>query len=195
MQVTRRRGLPAAALAGLLLVTACSGTTTEIGGSPSAPRLEALATGPDGLIPEAERQALPSLVGTTLDGKPLDVATYRGKVVVLNFWASWCPPCRDEAPSLVEVATQTRPLGVEFVGVNIKDEQTSAAAFERKAAVPYPSLHDQPGELLLRFRGIVPQTPPTTLIIDREGRIAGFFAGKVRISELLTPVETVAAEA
>ena len=177
------------------MLTGCSGTTAEVGGSPSAPRLETLATGDDGLIAEADRQLLPSVVGTTLDGRPLDLASYRGKVVVLNFWASWCPPCREEGPVLQEVAAQSKPLGVEFVGVNVKDEKASAIAFERKAGVTYPSLHDQPGALLLRFRQVVPQTPPTTLIVDREGRIAGFYAGKVRFSELMTPVETIAAEA
>ena len=83
---------------------------------------------------------------------------------------------------------------VQFVGVNVKNDKAEAVAFERKAGVTYPSLHDQPGELLLRFRRIVPQTPPTTLIVDREGRIAGFFAGSVRISDLLPPVQSVAAE-
>lgn len=190
-----RSRLAVAALAAALALTGCSGTTAEVGEGVQGPQLETLRTGDDGLIAEADRQQLPTLVGTTLAGEPLDVASYRGKVVVLNFWASWCPPCREEAPALIDVAEQTQAMGVQFVGVNIKDDKPSAIAFERKAGVPYPSLHDQPGELLLRFRTIVPQTPPTTLIVDREGRIAGFFAGSVRISELLTPVETIAAEA
>jgi thiol-disulfide isomerase/thioredoxin len=193
--VTRPR-LAALALVGGLALTACSGSTSgEVGDSPRAPQLETLATGDDGLIPEDDRQPLPSLAGTTLDDEPLDVASYRGKVVVLNFWASWCPPCRDETPVLLEVAARTASLGVQFVGVNVKNDKSDAVAFERKQGVTYPSLHDQPGQLLLRFRRIVPQTPPTTLIVDRQGRIAGFFAGKVRITDLQGPVEQIAAEA
>ena len=180
-------------MVGALVLTACGGNPAG-SDAPSGPRLESLDTGADGLIAQADRQPLPALSGTTLDGRALDVASYRGKVVVLNFWASWCPPCREEAPALLEVAAQTAELGVQFVGVNVKNDKAEAVAFERKAQVTYPSLHDQPGELLLRFRRIVPQTPPTTLIVDREGRIAGFFAGGVRISDLLPPVQAIAAE-
>ena len=191
--MTRRLRPFVVALAGVLALTACGGNPAGAD-APASPRLEALDTGADGLIAPADRQPLPTLAGTTLEGKALDVASYRGQVVVLNFWASWCPPCREEAPALLEVAAQTAELGVQFVGVNVKNDKAEAVAFERKAGVTYPSLHDQPGELLLRFRRIVPQTPPTTLIVDREGRIAGFFAGSVRISDLLPPVQSVAAE-
>ncbi len=84
---------------------------------------------------------------------------------------------------------------MRFVGINFKDEKSGALAFERRQGTSYPSLHDQPGELLLRFRRIVPQYPPTTLIVDREGRIAGLYNGAVRFADLLEPVEKIAAEA
>ena len=141
--------------------------------------------------PPAPPLELPALNG---DGR-ISLASYRGKAVVLNFWASWCAPCRAEAPTLNEVAQRTAPDGVRFVGINVKDERSPAQAFERRQQVSYPSLHDQPGRLLLQFRRVVPQTPPTTLVLDRQGRIAGFFAGEVRLSELLAPVEQIAAEA
>ena len=190
----RRPAAAAAALACLLTLTACGGGSATAQGPPS-PQLETLDTGEDGVIAVADRQLAPVLSGTTLDGEPLDVSDLRGQVVVLNFWASWCAPCRAEAQTLNEVAARTANAGVRFVGVNVKDELSPAQAFERRQEVIYPSLHDQPGRLLLPFRGIVPQTPPTTLVLDREGRIAGFFAGEVRLSELLEPVEQIAAEA
>ena len=87
-----------------------------------------------------------------------------------------------EAQTLNEVAARTAAAGGRFVGVNVKDELPSAQAFERKQQVSYPSLHDPLGLLLPRFRKVVPQTPPTTLVLDRQGRIAGFFAGAVRLS-------------
>jgi thiol-disulfide isomerase/thioredoxin len=192
--VSRRLRLPVLALAGVLALSACSSEVAAVDDAPSTPQLKTLDTGADGLIAVEDRQMLPALVGTTLDDEPLDVADYRGQVVVLNFWASWCPPCRAETPALLEVADQTADLGVQFIGVNVKDERSSALAFERNQEVTYPSLYDQPGELLLRFRRIVPQTPPTTLIVDEQGRIAGFFAGQVRLSDLLGPVQQVAAE-
>ena len=190
----RRPALSALVLAGVLALTACS-SEVVIADGPSTPQLKTLDTGRDGIIQAQDRQPLPNLAGTTLDEQPLDVADYRGQVVVLNFWASWCPPCRAETPALLEVAAQTADLDVQFVGINVKDERGNAVAFERNQSVTYPSLYDQPGELLLRFRRIVPQTPPTTLIVDKQGRIAGFYAGQVRISDLLGPVQQIAAEA
>lgn len=181
------------ALVGCLALTACSGQSATAD-APTTPQLKTLETGADGLIAVADRQPLPELAGTTLEGTPLDVADLRGEVVVLNFWASWCAPCRAEAATLEEIATRTADQGVRFVGVNIKDDLGAAQAFQRKQEVSYPSLHDQPGRLLLRFRRAVPQTPPTTLIVDREGRVAAFYAGAVRLSDLLGPVELIAAE-
>ena len=191
--MSRRLAAAAAALACALALTGCSGTSATAE-DPASPQLETLDTGDDGLIAVEDRQPAPELSGTTLDGEPLAVADLRGEVVVLNFWASWCAPCRAEAPTLNEVAARTADQGVRFVGVNVKDEKGPAQAFERTQEVAYPSLHDQPGRLLLQFRKVVPQTPPTTLVLDREGRIAGYFAGEVRLTELLGPVEQIAAE-
>ncbi len=180
-------------LVGVLALTGCSGDSATADG-PSTPQLKAVDPGENGLIAEQDRPVAPTLNGTTLEGERLDVADYRGQVVVLNFWASWCPPCRAEAPNLVEVAEQTADEGVQFIGINVKNAKDEALAFERKAGVPYPSLHDQPGVLLTRFRTLVPQVPPTTLLLDRQGRIAGRFIGGVTTAELLAPVQLLAAE-
>lgn len=177
----------------MLALTACSGESATTDGAIS-PTLKTVDGGENGLITEGDRPPAPELSGTTLDGERLDVADYKGKVVVLNFWASWCPPCRAEAPNLIEVAEQTEADGVQFIGVNVKNAKDEALAFERKQGVPYPSLHDQPGVLLTRFRKLVPQVPPTTLLLDREGRIAGRFIGGVTTRELLVPVQALAAE-
>jgi thiol-disulfide isomerase/thioredoxin len=191
--VTLRPALLATALAAVLALTGCSGGSATADG-PTSPTLKVVDAGENGLIAEGDRPPAPVLAGTTLAGERLDVADYRGRVVVLNFWASWCPPCRAEAPNLVEVAEKTKASGVQFVGVNVKNARDEALAFERKQNVTYPSLHDQPGVLLTRFRTLVPQVPPTTLLLDRQGRIAGRFIGGVTTRELLLPVQALAAE-
>ena len=180
-------------LAAVLALTGCSGESATADG-PTSPQLKTVNPGENGLIAVGDRPPAPALSGTTLEGKRLDVSDYRGQVVVLNFWASWCAPCRAEAPNLVEVAEATEAAGVQFIGVNVKNARDEALAFERKAGVPYPSLHDQPGVLLTRFRKLVPQVPPTTLVLDRQGRIAGRFIGGVTTRELLVPVQALAAE-
>lgn len=189
-----RRSALAALLAAPLLLSGCAGTSGADSSGATAYQFGRLATGPDGLFPVADRTMAPPLAGETLQGTPLDTATLKGKVVVLNVWADWCGPCRAEAPFLDAVATQTAASGVQFVGVNVKNDRSAALAFERVSGTPYPSLYDQAGTLLLRFRKVVPQTPPSTMLLDRQGRLAGIFYGGVTENELAGPVRALAAE-
>ncbi|HVE74413.1 MAG TPA: TlpA disulfide reductase family protein [Mycobacteriales bacterium] len=179
-------------LAGLL--AACSGTSAVDTDAANGPQLKSLRAVSTGILPVAERRAAPVLRGSTLEGDALDIADLRGQVVVVNFWASWCPPCRTEAPHLIKVAKDMSGQGVRFVGINIKDSQDAALRFQQRRAVPYPSLFDQPGILLTRFRRYVPQQPPSTLLLDRQGRVAGLLHGGVLADELATPVAALAAE-
>ena len=192
--MTRTRRALAGLLAAPLLLTGCTGTSGATASGANAYEFGRVQPGPDGLIPVADRRAVPALTGSTLQGEPLDLGTMQGSVLVLNFWADWCPPCRAEAPYLNEVARSTKGEGVRFVGVNVKDDRDAALAFERVSETPYPSLYDQPGALLLRFRKVVPQSPPSTMLIDRQGRLAGIFYSGVTDSELRAPVLALAAE-
>ena len=191
----RGRAVLAALLVAPALLAGCSGTSAVDADAATDYEFGRLATGPDGLFPAADRRPAPPLRGSTLQGEPLDVAALRGSVVVLNFWADWCGPCRAEAPFLNAVATKTQDRGVRFVGINVKNDHSAALAFERVSRTPYPSLYDQPGALLLRFRSVVPQTPPSTVLVDRQGRLAGIFHGGVTERELTEPVLALAREA
>jgi thiol-disulfide isomerase/thioredoxin len=130
-----------------------------------------------------------------LTGGRFSLAADRGAVVVLNFWGSWCAPCRREAPSLAALARHFAHDQVRFVGVDIRDSVASAVAFQRTFSIGYPSLND-PGDLIaLAFRGTVPPAGiPTTLVIDRSGRIAARIVGGVSYAGLRSLIARVLAE-
>lgn len=173
-----------------LLVTGCAGTQ---GGQPQAGDTRFVAgDGKLTVFTAADREPAPEIRGEGLDGGQIDVGQHRGKVVVLNFWASWCNPCRAEAPVLKDVAAKTKASGVEFVGVDFKDTRAEALAFERAERPGYPSLFDQPGKVALAFQGTVPPAAiPSTLIIDRRGRVAGRALGAVKYTDLMAAVTQV----
>jgi thiol-disulfide isomerase/thioredoxin len=176
------------------LLSACTGKNAADDGT-SGPLQKTLPNrDANQLLRVGDRIPAPTIRGETLDGTQLDLSSFRGKVVVLNFWASWCPPCRAESPNLIKVANETAASGVAFVGVNFKDERSAALRFDDLHGVPYPSLFDQPGVVLTRLRRLIPQTPPSTLLIDRSGRIAGIFRGGVTETELSGPVRALAGE-
>jgi thiol-disulfide isomerase/thioredoxin len=140
------------------------------------------------------RRPAPAVKGTTLQGGRLDLASFRGKVTVVNFWASWCGPCRAEAPTLQKVFEETKPSGVQFVGLDIKDGKDNAEAFQRTYRITYPSLYDQAGQIALAFRDVPANGVPSTLVIDRQGKIAARAIGSVSYSPLKDIVTKLAAE-
>ncbi|MDX3801373.1 TlpA disulfide reductase family protein [Streptomyces sp. AK04-3B] len=164
--------LGAGAVIAALLLSACgSGGTSGGGGGTN------FVLGKDGIstAEKGERAQVPDLSGETVAGKQLDVASFKGKIVVLNVWGSWCAPCRAEAPNFEKVSKDLQGKGVQFVGINVADPQVrSALAFEEQYGVTYPSLYDPSSKLILRFRKgtLNPQAIPSTLVVDREGKIA-----------------------
>lgn len=131
------------------------------------------------------RPAAPAVTGTLLTGQRFSLSSDRGSVLVLNFWASWCAPCRAEAPSLAALASYFRHDPVRFVGVDSKDSASAAQAFQRTYGVGYPSLNDPDDEIALAFHGTVPPPAiPSTLLIDRTGRIAAMIVGSVSYAGL-----------
>ncbi|MFF3547253.1 TlpA family protein disulfide reductase [Streptomyces platensis] len=148
-------------------------------------------------VKKDRRQPAPELSGESTTGKKLDVADYKGKVVILNVWGSWCGPCIAEAPNFAKVANETKDKGVQFLGINTRDsEKSQATSFEEEHKVPYPSLFDPTGRLMLRFPkgSLNPQSIPSTIAIDRHGKIAARSIGPLAEDDLRKMVEPLIAE-
>ncbi len=152
----------------LLILSACSQSSTDQtkGGFVSG----------DGTITrvaQGERKPAPLIAGDDFDGKPVSLAQFKGKVVVINVWGSWCPPCRKETPALISVAQSMKTQGVEFLGIAIRESAATSKAFTDRMKVPYPSISDESGSLLVGFAKSMPAIAvPTTYVIDRRGRVA-----------------------
>jgi thiol-disulfide isomerase/thioredoxin len=141
------------------------------------------------------RPVAPAVSGTTVAGQRLSLSSYRGDVVVLNFWGSWCAPCRAEAPALGTLAQQVYGQGVRFVGIDIRDEPDSALAFMQTFGIDYPSISDPSDDIALLFRSTVPPAAiPSTIVIDRSGRIAARIVGTASYSSLRGLIDQVATE-
>ncbi|WP_159944155.1 MULTISPECIES: TlpA disulfide reductase family protein [unclassified Nocardiopsis] len=175
--------LAATALAAALALTGCAGGT-EIQSGDEDSRFVS-GDGSATSFAADERVGAPDVTGTTLGGDEVSLRDYEGGILVLNVWASWCGPCRAEQPVLDEVHTEYADLGVDFLGVNIKDDETAARAYADNKGVAYPSLYDQPGEVPQAFRDTVPpRSIPSTLVIDPEGRIAARVIGPTTYNQL-----------
>jgi thiol-disulfide isomerase/thioredoxin len=143
----------------------------------------------------ADREKAPEFGGTLLDGKTWDSKDAAGKVTVINVWGSWCGPCREEAPALAEAAKELGP-DVQFIGLNVRDlDPAPSRKFVEVFGIPYPSVYDPSGKLLLKFRGqkISPSSIPSTLVLDKQGKVASRVLGSLTKQTLLGMVHDAAA--
>jgi thiol-disulfide isomerase/thioredoxin len=175
----------------LLLLSGC-GSSAEAA-DPAAPGADSGFVAGDGsivILEESQRPAAPDLVGETLDGGTFRLSDHLGEAVVLNVWASWCAPCRAEAPALATLATEFDGRGVQFAGLDTRDSDVSARAFVDRFAIPYPNIIDRDGRLQLLFSdSLPPQAIPSTLVIDPQGRVAARALGKVSEASLRGIIE------
>jgi len=146
------------------------------------------------VVPVGERAVAPEFSGELLDGSPFDSASLAGDIVVLNFWGSWCAPCRIETPEFQMVYEQVGAEGVQFLGVDVKDERQLAIAFYADKGVEYPSIFDPRGEVALAFRGFPANAVPSTILIDREGRVAAVYTAAVAAEDLRSALSALLAE-
>jgi thiol-disulfide isomerase/thioredoxin len=181
-------------MGGALLLAGCGGTAN---GQTVAAGEQGFVSGDGTIVVLApqDRKPAPTVSGTLLSGGTLSTADLLGSVVVLNVWASWCAPCRAEAPHLQAVWAASGKGGVQFVGLNTRDSNASADGFVDKYGLSYPQLLDPDGRLQLLFRDTLPpQAIPSTIVLDKQGRVAGRVLGAASESDLLGLIEPLVAE-
>lgn len=182
-----KQGLIAVALASILLLTGCS-----TGGlSKSNENAFVEGNGVALYLQPSQRKPAPLISGATLaDGK---MNLSYDKVTVLNVWASWCAPCRAEAPLLSDFATTYKSRGVQFAGILTRDNLGSALEFVKRFKIDYPTFTDD--SVLAGFRNsLVPNAIPTTLIIDAHGDVAARISGEVTVALLTNVLDKVLKE-
>ena len=152
----------------------------------------------DGSVTEfaaADRKSAVDIQGTLFNGTTVMPQDFQGKVTVLNFWFAACAPCRVEAPVLEELHQDFKSKGVQFFGVNLRDEKATAEAFDKTFGLTYPSFNDKDGSVLLSVSSLVPPgAVPTTLVVDKQGRVASRVLGEIQKGTLKALIESAVAE-
>ena len=143
--------------------------------------------------PAGHRPLAPDFTGTSLTGTAIKLSSYRGKTLVLNFWGSWCSPCRDEAPTLAVLDEQYGSKGVAFLGDDVGDTPANALSFTHSVGITYPSINDQGYAVVQRLSAVVPvNDTPTTVVIDKTGHVAGMILGAITYGEMTTLLQEAA---
>lgn len=146
----------------------------------------------------AERGTVGALAGPDLmTGDTIDIADYAGQVVALNFWGSWCPPCRAEQDGLSLIAEQLAPDGVQFLGIDVREgARTDGQDFHRAKEVPYPSIYDSSMRTFLAIRGYPATAIPSMVVLDRQQRVAQIWlvSADVPMGEMKARLAAIAAE-
>ncbi len=148
--------------------------------------------------PPSDRGTIGKLSGPDLmnEGQKVGVEDFEGKVVVLNVWGQWCGPCRAEADDLEQVYEQTKDSGVQFLGINVRDDtKNKAQDFVVDNKVSYPSIYDPSMRSLIALGDGYPTSViPTTIVLDRQHRVAAVFPQELLAEDLLPVVQRVAQE-
>lgn len=180
-----------------VLLIAASITLTGCGAAAGSASKSAASLDVVGLTTYAinDRHSAPALKGKTFDGTALSLSSVgQGKVVVLNVWASWCGPCREESPMLGAAAKSYAAQGVVFVGIDEADTTSAGRAFATSAGMTYPSFVDPQGALLSKLKMLPQMGIPSTLVLDTHGRIAARVIGPTTAAELKQVLDGLVAE-
>lgn len=190
------RFLSAIAAGALLLsaVTACTGKNAVDQSAGSQFRFVS-GTTVGHTIDAANRKKVGDFTGELLDGSKLSLSQDAGKIVVINYWATWCGPCKIETPQFDSVYRTNKAKSVEFVGVDTKDIRSQAQSFVKDNDISYPIVFDEPGKTALRL-GKIPSTAlPFTVILDKQHRVAAVYLHALTPKDLQPVLDKLLAEA
>jgi peroxiredoxin len=188
----------AAVLAAVLLlpVTACSVGKNAVDQGANNEFRYVRANKQGTVIAADNRKQAGPLAGTLLGGGDYKLSEDHGKIVVLNFFASWCGPCQNETPQFDQVYRDRKTTGVQFVGLDVKDPSKSASrAWLQNKQITFPVVYDEPGKTALQLGDLPLAGLPATVVIDRQGRVSAVYVGPVLPKDLTNALDLLAKEA
>lgn len=182
--------LAAAGLAG------CSGGKDAVDQSSGNQFRYVQATDKGSVIEAAKRKQAGPVAGNLLSGGEYRLSDDRGKVVVLNFFASWCPPCQTETPQFDSIYRERKSSGVRFVGMDVKDPSRSAAqSWLEDKKVTFPVVYDEAARSAIQLGDVPMAALPSTVVIDKQGRVAAVYVGSVLPADLTPALDQLVREA
>lgn len=181
------RTVAAAAVAAVLglSLASCSGGSNAVNQTDGGQYRYVQSTKKGDLIPVGSRKAAGAVSGTLLMGARYQLGSDAGQVVVLNYFASWCPPCQTETPQFDTIYRQRKGKGVTFVGVDAKDSPKSgAASWVQEKGITFPVLYDPNAQTALQLGGVPIVTLPATVLIDKQGKVAAVYQSSLLPADL-----------
>lgn len=189
-----RRALFTGVIAGTAMVLSACSENDELADQAGSDQGYVSGSGVVSQVAEDKRGEPLELSFETLDGKSMSLADIRPTPVVINLWYAACPPCRKEAPDLKSVA-ESFGDEVQFIGVNVRDQEAAAQAFIQNYQIPYANMLDTSGEMVSLLSGVLPpQATPSTVVLDAKGRAAARVVGEIDASTLKGLIEDVQGE-
>jgi thiol-disulfide isomerase/thioredoxin len=195
--VVRRRSssLLAMSLSVGLLIAACGVGTSAVDQTAGGQYRYVGATPKGKVIAVSKRRVAGQAIGSLLDGRPWRLAALNGQVVVVNFWGTWCDPCKIETPNFDKAYRRWKPKGVSFVGIDVKDPNTNLAkSFVANNDITYPIVFDEGAKTALEIGHLALQGLPDTVIVDKHGRVAATYIGLVQTGDLEAALTSLTSE-
>lgn len=176
-----------------LALTACTGSNAV--DQNQTGQFQYTSATPLGTVyPQAERKKAENFTAPLMNGGTLTLSSTLGKVVMLNYWASWCEPCKTETPQFTALYDKIKTEPVAFYGINTKDDESSARSFAKAYGISYPIVFDENGKTALRLGNLPAIGLPFTVLIDKHGRVAAVYTVRMTGVDLSRAIDKLLAE-